>query len=217
MRKNTMQDQHKQWEQIYSEEPDLYGVEPSLPAQRAANLFKKENVNHILELGSGQGRDTLYFARLGFSVHALDYAEIGISSIAAKAKALGLSSQVRATLHDVRMPLPFEDNSFDASYSHMLFCMALTTAQLVRLSDEVRRVLNPGGYHFYTIRHTGDPHYGTGIHRGEDMYEVGGFAVHFFSKEKVTRLARGFEIMVIDEFEEGDLPRKLFQVILRKI
>jgi len=212
-----MQDQHKQWEQFFSEEPDLYGVEPSLPAQKAAELFKKENVNRILELGAGQGRDTFFFARLGFSVHALDYAETGLSSIAAKAKDWGLSSQVGTTLHDVRIPLPFKDHAFDACYSHMLFCMALTTAELVRLSDEVRRVLKPGGYHIYTVRHIGDPHYGMGIHRGEDMYEVGGFAVHFFSKEKVTQLAQGFEILGIDKFEEGDLPRKLFQVTLRKM
>jgi hypothetical protein len=48
------------------------------------------------------------------------------------------------------------------------------------------------------------------------MYEVGPFIVHFFSKEKVEHLAKGFEIIDIDEFEEGDLPRRLFRVTLRK-
>jgi hypothetical protein len=33
----------------------------------------------------------------------------------------------------------------------------------------------------------------------------------------VERLAKGYEIVGIDEFEEGDLPRKLFRVTLRKI
>jgi len=40
--------------------------------------------------------------------------------------------------------------------------------------------------------------------------------IHFFSKEKVEHLARGFEIVGIDEFEEGGLPRRLFRVTLRK-
>ena len=217
MRTNTLQDQHKQWGQIYSEESDLFGVEPSAPAQKAVEMFKKENLAHILELGCGQGRDTLYFAQRGFSVHALDYAESGIRSITGKARELGLSARVTAIRHDVCVPLPFEDNYFDACYSHMLYCMALTTAELVSLSDEVRRVLKPSGYQIYTVRHIRDPHYGIDIHRGEDMYEVGGFIVHFFSKEKVIHLAQGFEILGIDEFEEGDLPRKLFQVMLRKI
>ncbi len=68
----------------------------------------------------------------------------------------------------------------------------------------------------YTVRHVGDAHYRAGIHRGEDMYEMGSFIVHFFSREKVELLARGYEIVSIDEFEEGGLPRKLFRVTLRK-
>lgn len=94
--------------------------------------------------------------------------------------------------------------------------MALTTAELELLSAEVRRVLGSNGLHFYTVRHTRDADYGTGIHRGEDMYEVGGFIVHFFSREKVEHLAKGYEILSVDEFEEGGLPRKLFRVTLRK-
>ena len=68
----------------------------------------------------------------------------------------------------------------------------------------------------YTVRHTKDPDFGTGRHRGEDMYEVGGFVVHFFSRAKVEHLARGWEILGVEEFEEGKLPRKLFRVTLRK-
>jgi hypothetical protein len=98
----------------------------------------------------------------------------------------------------------------------MLYCMALTTLELERLSREVRRVLVPGGLNVYTVRHTGDAHCGTGIHRGEERWEVGGFIVHFFGREKVVHLASGFEIVGIDEFEEGGLPRKLFRVTLRK-
>jgi len=93
----------------------------------------------------------------------------------------------------------------------------LTTDELEFLSQEIRRVLKTGGLNIYMARHTGDPHYGKGIHRGEEMYEVGGFIVHFFSREKVEHLARGYEIVTIEEFEEGGLPRKLFRVALRKI
>jgi hypothetical protein len=47
----------------------------------------------------------------------------------------------------------------------MLFNMALTTAEVESLAREVDRVLRPG-WHIYTVRHTGDPHYGTGIPAG---------------------------------------------------
>ena len=121
-----------------------------------------------------------------------------------------------ARRHDVREPLPFTDASFDGCFSHMLFCMALRTKEIEALSAEVCRVLRPGGLHVYTVRHTGDAHYRAGIHRREDMYENGGFIVHFFSEEKVRALAGGCEVLGIDSFEEGGLPRKLFRVTLRK-
>jgi hypothetical protein len=84
------------------------------------------------------------------------------------------------------------------------------------LSQEIRRILSPGGLNIYTVRHTGDAHYRAGIHRGEDLWEVGDFIVHFFSREKVEHLAKGYEMATIEEFEEGDLPRKLFFVAQRK-
>ena len=94
--------------------------------------------------------------------------------------------------------------------------MAFTTKELKNLSNEIHRVLKPGGINIYTVRHTGDADYGTGIHRGEDLYEAGGFIVHYFSTEKIKQLSSGFDILNIESFEEGALPRKLFQVTLRK-
>ena len=94
--------------------------------------------------------------------------------------------------------------------------MALTTRELGFLSDEIRRVLQASGLNIYTVRNTDDAHYRKGIHRGEDMYENQGFIVHFFNKEKIEHLAKGFDIINIERFEEGKLPRKLFLVILRK-
>jgi hypothetical protein len=67
------------------------------------------------------------------------------------------------------------------------------------------------------VRTTDDPHYGKGIHRGEDLYENTGFIVHFFDRAKVARLAEGFRLVSIEAFEEGSLPRRLFRVALRKL
>jgi SAM-dependent methyltransferase len=216
MEQKILDAQRQQWQDMFLEKPEMFGAEPSNPARKAAELFKQEGKTKVLELGSGQGRDTLYFARHGFNVYALDYSNHGLEAINKKAHDLGLSHLIMTKVHDVRNPLPFDHETFDASYSHMLFCMALTTVQLQFLSEEIRRVLKLGGISAYTVRHTGDTHYKKGIHRGEDMYEVGGFIVHFFSREKVELLAKGYEIIGVHEFEEGELPRKLFLVMLRK-
>lgn len=208
--------QQEHWQKTFSQRPEMFGAEASEPARAAAEWLKREGKNRLLELGSGQGRDTLFFARHGFRVQALDYTATAVEAISDKARQLGLSGSVTALQHDIRQPLPFTDESFDACYSHMLYCMALTTSQLEFLSREVWRVLRPGGLHIYTVRHTQDPDYGKGVPRGDDLYEAGGFIVHYFSREKVAHLARGYELLAIDEFEEGKLPRKLFRVTLRK-
>ncbi len=214
--KKILNAQKGQWEKTFSEESDFFGDQPSDPARRAAELYSKETKKVILELGGGQGRDTLFFARRGFQVTVLDYSQKGLEDIENKASGLGLSGLIRTVLHDIRKPLPFDDEAFDACFSHMLYCMALTMAELESLSQEIRRVLRPGGINVYSVRHKGDAHFGRGTHRGEDMYEMGGFIVHFFDREKVRRLSTGYDILAIDELEEGELPRKLFMVTVKK-
>jgi SAM-dependent methyltransferase len=208
--------QRQHWDQTYIEKPGMFGDEPSSAARSAAALFEQEGMTSILELGGGHGRDTIYFAQQGFQVTVFDYSERGVAEIARRARAIGYEQAVTVARHDVREPLAVPDASVDACYSHMLFCMALSTAELETLSGEVWRVLRPGGLHVYTVRNTSDPHYGVGTHHGEDRYETGRFQVHFFDRSKVNRLAQQFEILDIEAFEEGTLPRRLFRVTLRK-
>ncbi len=214
--KSNLAKQESHWETTLSSKPDMFGEQQSASASIAADVFKKEGVSDILELGGGQGRDTMFFAKNGFQVQVIDYSSSGVVDIKEKAEIRGLSQLITAKCHDIRNPLPFENDSFDACYSHMLYCMALTTGELEFLSKEIRRVLKPGGLNIYTVRHTGDADFAIGTHHGEDMYQAGGFIVHFFSEDKVRHLAEGYKIVEIDEFEEGLLPRKLFRVTLKK-
>jgi ubiquinone/menaquinone biosynthesis C-methylase UbiE len=102
-------------------------------------------VRRILELGTGQGRDTLFFAEQGLHVYAMNYSHEGLDSLREEVKDLGFTESVTTVYHDVRERLPFDDLFFDACYSHMLYCMALTAPELESLSSEIHRVLRPGG------------------------------------------------------------------------
>ena len=208
--------QQEHWDGMLAAKDDRYGAEPSAPGREAAARFAEAGARDLLELGAGQGRDSLFFARQGFRVTALDFTSSGVEAVVRKAGAQGLDDVLRAAVHDCRDPLPFPDASFDACYSHMLFCMALTTPELEALSWEVRRVLRPGGLHVYTARTTDDPGYGSGTAYGDGLYGSGGFIVHFFDRQLVARLAAGFDLLEVHEFEEGDLPRRLFTVVQRK-
>ena len=215
-RPDTLDAQRDHWERTLAERSDRFGADASRPAIAAANVFRKATAVSLLELGAGQGRDTLFFAESGFQVAALDYGASAVAELERKALQRHLQDRVRPLRHDVRQPLPFADESFDGCYSHMLYCMALTGQELGRLSSEIRRVLRPGGLSIYTARTVRDPDYGKGTHHGGGLYELGGFIVHFFDRAMIERLADGFEILHVSEFDEGALPRHLFLVTLRR-
>ena len=215
----------------------MFGLEPSEAAIQAKKIFEEQPVTtflarkkiDILELGAGLGRDTTYLAAESRFIHvtALDYSAEAIKIINKKkiewysdptgADGKPISDRINAKVWDVRDKLPFKDNSFDGCFSHMLYCMALTTSDLLKLNKEICRVLKPGGINIYTARNTDDGDYKNGTHIGEDLYKNDGFIVHYFSEEKVKQLSNGFENLTIEKFEEGSFPRKLFFVINKKI
>ena len=194
----------------------MFGLDPSLSAKKALELFKEKNIHKIVEIGAGLGRDTLFFAKNSINITALDYSPSGIEAINQKTKKNNLSNYISTKLFDVRQKLPFENNSIEACYSHMLYCMALTTKDLEKLNNEIHRILKPNGLNIYTVRHTNDGDYKNGKHIGEDLYENDGFIVHYFSEEKVNSLLNGFKNITLEKFEEGTFPRKLFFIVNEK-
>ncbi len=216
MDKNVLNQQSQHWEKNFSSKPEMFGLEPSLPAKKSFELFKENKISKIIELGAGLGRDTIFFAKNSIHVTAVDYSSSGLKVINDKAQKQSLSNLISTKLFDVRKKLPFEDNSIEACFSHMLYCMALTTEELKYLNNEICRVLKPNGINIYTVRHTKDGDYKNGIHRGEDLYENDGFIVHFFSKDKINSLLEGYQNIKIEDFEEGSFPRKLHMVINKK-
>jgi len=215
--KEKLNQQSQHWESNFSCKPDMFGLKPSTPAKKALKIFKNNKANKIVELGAGLGRDSIYFAKNSIHVEALDYSQSGIKNINQKIKQNNLSNLIKTKNFDVRKTLPFKNNSIEGVYSHMLYCMALTTSDLESLNKEIHRILKPGGINIYTVRHTNDGDYNKGIHRGEDMYENDGFIVHFFSKNKINSLLDGFMNLEITSFEEGSFPRKLNFVANKKL
>jgi SAM-dependent methyltransferase len=204
--------QRRHWDTAYADNPGMYGGQPSAPAIDAATVFRNAGANDVLELGSGHGRDALFFAQQGFAVQALDFSATGLRQLREAAHALGVGERISTTVHDVRQALPLPDASVDGVFAHMLLCMALSTEQIHAVVAEVRRVLRPGGVFVYTVRHTGDAHYGAGTPHGDDIFENGGFAVHFFTRDLVDALADGWTLIDVHAFEEGGLPRRLWRI-----
>jgi SAM-dependent methyltransferase len=156
----------------------------SASATWAAGAFRAAGARTVLALGAGHARDVPLLARAGFTVHTAD----------------------------VRGLVPLPDACVDAVFAPMVLCAALTRREIRAAVDETGRVLRPRGLLVYTVRHTGDPHFRTGVHRGENIYEHGGVAVQFFDADLLHDLARGWRVHGVQAFEEGELPYRLWRV-----
>jgi hypothetical protein len=97
--------------------------------------------------------------------------------------------------------------------------MQFPEKELYFIFSEVLRVLKPGGLNIYSVRNVNDPHFGIGKHFGEDMWQTPlDFVIHFFSEDKVRRLAAGYDVLWIKEFDDPTPPfnKRLFEVALQK-
>ena len=137
-------EQSQHWEKSFSSKPEMFGSEPSHSAKIALEKFKKNNVKHIIELGAGLGRDTIFFAKNSIKVTALDYSPTAVEIIKKKSDSLGLSDFIDAQTHDLRQKLNFKDDSFEGCYSHMLYCMAFTEIELEKLNNDISHKLKKG-------------------------------------------------------------------------
>ncbi|QDN82428.1 methyltransferase domain-containing protein [Streptomyces sp. S1A1-7] len=103
--------QRAHWQAAYTQRPQMYGTEPSEPARHAAEVFRTAGASTVLELGAGHGREALFLARKGFTVHATDFSATALEQLTAVARGSGLADRITTTVHDVRDPLPVPDST----------------------------------------------------------------------------------------------------------
>ena len=92
--------QQQHWGATFAANAGMYGASPSEAAIAAADRFAQHEISDIIELGAGQGRDTLYFARQGFYVRALAD-DVG--------KRLGVGAHLAALRRTVSSGLTLDD------------------------------------------------------------------------------------------------------------
>lgn len=107
----------------------------------------------VLDLGCGQGQDSLYLAHQLMTVTACDFSQDALDMFAAEAQRAGVAVS-RVDLSE--LPLPFPDAAFDAVYAHLVLHY-FDRAATVQLFDEVARILRPGGSLYALFNSDRDP------------------------------------------------------------
>ncbi|MET9272443.1 class I SAM-dependent methyltransferase [Kribbella sp. NPDC003557] len=206
--------QQERWDSAYARRPQLHGPEPSAAAHRAAERFGAAGIDDVLELGAGHGRDALFLARQGFSVHATDFSETALDQLRHEAQREGLDDRVTAALHDVRDPLPPADATVNAVFANLLLNMAFSASELRSLVSEIHRVLCPGGVFVYAVWSTQDAcsQHWKQLDDGLSVHD--GFVGRFFDEDLVRELAEPWQLDELTPYDEGR--RVLWRVALSK-
>jgi ubiquinone/menaquinone biosynthesis C-methylase UbiE len=191
--------QKEAWEKLY-EKKNRYGTEPCQFAIKSLELMKKIKGNKILELGCGEGKDSIFFAKNGYEIFSLDCSEKAIKSFEENIVKNNVQKLVHPILYDISKPLKFDDKTFDIVFAHLslhYFDDKITT----KIFTEIRRVLKVGGFLFVRVKSTEDQLYGKGKKIEEDMFEFGHMR-HFFSEEYLISKTRGFKILSVAQIKE---------------
>lgn len=168
---------------------------PSIFAEEALPYFCK--TGRVLDLGAGVGQDSLYFTGKGYEVVSTDIDTTSLeSSIAALSEEF--KKNIRIQKIDLRENIPFENNAFDIVYAHLslhYFDHEIT----IKIVNEIKRILKPGGVFAYLANSTSDPEYGTGNLLENDFFHIGKVSKRYFSIEYARQIAQDFQINLLDD------------------
>ncbi|HET8856086.1 MAG TPA: class I SAM-dependent methyltransferase [Nitrososphaeraceae archaeon] len=201
------------WDKVYSNDSSFFGDEPSKFALICYEEFVKHKIQKILELGCGQGRDSIFFASKGLEVYVIDSSKVAVENLRIKTKELNLDIKLKNI--DAVKGLPFFDNHFDAVYSHMFYNMGFTDDELKFLFSESKRVIKNKGLLSFSVRNDKDIIYKKGTKVMENIYDINGFHIRFFTKQDIKFFVNdNFKIQnIIEDYEE---PANLYFVICYK-
>lgn len=159
----------------------------------------------VLELGAGLGRDSAFFASRGYDVTATDFETDTLK---------GLYPTMDVQTVDMSKPLPFADMAFDVVYAHLAihYFDDVTTR---RLTDEMWRILRPGGIVAVLVNSTADPECGQGRQIEENFFEIDGIYKRYFTPAYMRKVMAGFEceLLGVDCETRKDMTKGVHQLI----
>lgn len=201
------------WNQFYDSKPNI--DEPSLFAKEVGKELVTART--ILDLGCGNGRDSLYFCSLGLNVTAIDASDKVISIMQEDC----LEENICFICDDFVCSSVIYAGQYDYCYSRFSL-HAINEEQENDVINNVYKVLKAGGKFFIEVRSVHDELYGKGKQVGKNAFIYDGHYRRFIEKEVLEEKLKmvGFKIEYSEEKTGfapfGDANPPVIRMVLRK-
>ncbi len=134
------------YEEEYKTQEYYWGIVPSKMCLRVLELIPPTTRLKLLDIGCGEGKDAVFFARNGYDVTAFDISDAGIEKTKRLADNAGIQVKVfKADILDYRL-----DTNFD-----ILFSSGVLHYVKPQLREEIfsnyKQFTNPNGLHIFNV------------------------------------------------------------------
>ena len=180
------------WETIHATQE--WGKYPSEHVIRfvARNYYNKiRKTIKILDFCCGAGSHTWYLAREGFDVYAFDGSESAIKKVKDRLKREKLEADVKVC---DALELDYRADFFDCVIDNVSI-YANKHNDIVKMYEEIYRLLKPGGKIFTSLFSKNTSGYGMGVEIEKDTFTdipygnlAGRGIAHFYDEEEITKL-----------------------------
>ena len=142
----------------------------------------KFKTSKFLDLGCGNGADTLYLLERGYKVLSVDYSKEAVNNINLNIK--GGEGKVL----DMNEKFSFEDNSFNIIVADI--CLHyFNEKKTIHIMNEIKRILNKNGLLIARVSSINDKNYGadSGHEIEKRYYDHGSYAQRYFNEEDLNK------------------------------
>lgn len=180
------------WENVYKNNKTIEKYDGFL--DKYLPYFKKENFK-ILDLGSGNGADSLYLLASGYEVTSLDYSTEALKELKEA------NPKANIIEHDLLNPLPFENENFDVVIAD-LSLHYFDKENTLKILDNIKDILKKEGIliaRVNSIKELDESKPKEKIE--ENFYFIDGYNKRFFTSKQVNFYFNIFSSLTFQEKE----------------
>lgn len=186
---------YQYWNDYYTKE-----LAPKKPSQFAMDIMKYlEKDKKMVELGCGNGRDSVFFSENGIDVLAIDQSDKSIDLLKSSCK----NDKIEFIADDFIRTSILNNETFDYVYSRFTIHSILEEEEDI-LIKKVYNSLKPKGLFFIEVRSIKDDIYGLGLKVGRNTYIYNEHRRRFIVMQELVEKLKSLGFNIVFEKESNN-------------